>query len=55
MIESLILQNFRCFHKHEIPFREKTIIVGKNNAGKSSIIEALRLVSIVSERFRYGS
>lgn len=55
MIESLLLQNFRCFNRHEIPFREKTIIVGKNNAGKSSIIEALRLVSIISERFQYLS
>src|SRR5258708_14218498 len=53
MIDNLLLQNFRCFHKHQIPFREKTIIVGRNNAGKSSIIEGLRLVSIIAERFRY--
>jgi energy-coupling factor transporter ATP-binding protein EcfA2 len=50
MIETITLQNFRCFNKHEIPFREKTIIVGRNNAGKSSIVEALRLVTIVAER-----
>ena len=53
MISTLTLQNFRCFRSHEISFREKTIIVGKNNAGKSSIIEALRLVSIVADRFRH--
>lgn len=50
MIESLVLENFRCFRRHEIPFREKTIIVGRNNAGKSSIVEALRLVTIIAER-----
>jgi energy-coupling factor transporter ATP-binding protein EcfA2 len=50
MIESLVLENFRCFRQHEIPFREKTIIVGRNNAGKSSIVEALRLVTIIAER-----
>src|SRR5690606_9349495 len=31
-------------------FKEIAIIVGKNNAGKSTIIESLRLVSIVSTR-----
>jgi predicted ATPase len=50
MIETLLLENFRCFNRHEIPFREKTIIVGRNNAGKSSIVEALRLVTIIAER-----
>src|SRR5689334_4357182 len=50
MIDSLVLENFRCFRCHEIPFREKTIIVGRNNAGKSSIVEALRLVTIIAER-----
>lgn len=35
-----------------IPLREKTIIVGRNNAGKSTIAEALRLVSIVADRYR---
>ena len=50
MIDNLVLENFRCFRRHEIPFREKTIIVGRNNAGKSSIVEALRLVTIIAEK-----
>jgi hypothetical protein len=29
-----------------------TLIVGRNNAGKSSLVEALRLLSIVTTRFR---
>jgi energy-coupling factor transporter ATP-binding protein EcfA2 len=52
MIARLILHNFRGFEQHEIPFRDRTIIVGKNNAGKSTIVEALRLISIVVSRYR---
>jgi hypothetical protein len=47
VLSRLTLQNFKCFSHHEIPFRQLTIIVGRNNAGKSTIIEALRLVSLV--------
>lgn len=50
MLKQLKLENYRCFDKHQIEFKEIAIIVGKNNAGKSTIIEALRLVSIVSTR-----
>ncbi len=50
MLKKLKLENYRCFDNHQIEFKEIAIIVGKNNAGKSTIIEALRLVSIVSTR-----
>jgi hypothetical protein len=52
MLTQLTLRNFRGFEQHEIPFHDRTIIVGKNNAGKSTIVEALRLVSIVVSRYR---
>jgi energy-coupling factor transporter ATP-binding protein EcfA2 len=35
-----------------VPFRPCTIIVGRNNAGKSTLVDALRLVSIVTTRYR---
>jgi energy-coupling factor transporter ATP-binding protein EcfA2 len=50
MLAKIILSNYRCFEKHEISFRELSIAVGKNNAGKSTFIEALRLISIVMTR-----
>ncbi len=50
MITRLRLINFRCYDQHEVPFNKVTIIVGKNNAGKSTLIEALRLISLVSKR-----
>lgn len=50
MLVELELENYRCFNKHKMDFKSTVIIVGQNNAGKSTIIEALRLVSIVASR-----
>lgn len=50
MLKELELENYRCFDKHKVSFKDTSIIVGENNAGKSTIIEALRLVSIVTSR-----
>jgi GTP-binding protein EngB required for normal cell division len=50
MLRQLHLQNFRCFDDHTITFESNTVVVGKNNAGKSSVIETWRLVSAVVNR-----
>lgn len=50
MLKNLQLENYRCFDSHNINFKNTTIVVGKNNAGKSTMIEALRLISIVANR-----
>ncbi len=52
MLERIIIENYRCYNHHEIEFKNLTIIVGKNNAGKSTMVEALRLVSLALSRFR---
>lgn len=52
MITELHLTNFRGFEKHIVPLKPFTVIVGRNNAGKSTIVEALRLVSIVVGRYK---
>ncbi|NQT82118.1 AAA family ATPase [bacterium] len=52
MLKELHLKNFRGFEDHLLPIRPTTVIVGRNNAGKSSIAEALRLLSIVVNRHR---
>jgi hypothetical protein len=44
------MQNYRCFDDHTILLEPTTVAVGKNNAGKSSVIEALRLVAAVVNR-----
>jgi len=52
MIEKLKLKNFRCFEDYEIEFDKFNVIVGKNNAGKSTVIDAIKLISNVR---RYAS
>jgi energy-coupling factor transporter ATP-binding protein EcfA2 len=53
MLKSLRLANFKGFENHLLPLRPTTVVIGPNNAGKSTIIEALRLVSIVVNRLPY--
>jgi predicted ATPase len=52
MLKKLKLKNFRCFEDYEIEFDKFNVIVGKNNTGKSTLIDALKLVSNVR---RYAS
>lgn len=51
LLRKIIIQNYRCYENHEIDFHDLSIVVGKNNAGKSTLVEALRLVSLASSRF----
>ena len=50
MLTSLRLENFRCFKDYTVPLRPTTVIVGRNNAGKSTVVEALRLISLIVSR-----
>ena len=52
MLSRLRLQNYRGFDDHTINFRPMTVIVGQNNAGKTTIVEALRLLSTVVLRYK---
>jgi ABC-type multidrug transport system ATPase subunit len=52
MITKLRLGNFRGFDDHVLPLGPTTVVVGQNNAGKTTIVEALRLVSMVTVRYR---
>lgn len=46
MIDTIQLENYRCFENTKIKIKQTAIFVGKNNAGKSSLIEAFRLVAM---------
>lgn len=52
MLRELKIRNFRGFADHRLPLKELTVIVGKNNAGKTTLVEALRLLSIVVSRYK---
>ncbi len=53
MLRSVELRNYRGFSRHTVPLRDTTIIVGGNNAGKSTLIEALKVISIVASRAQF--
>jgi energy-coupling factor transporter ATP-binding protein EcfA2 len=55
MLRRLEIENFRGFNKHEMPLNTVTLIVGRNNAGKSTVVEALRLVALVVGRYKHLS
>ncbi len=43
-IVSLDIQNFRCIKQAHIAFKSQTVLVGDNNCGKSTVLEAIDLV-----------
>lgn len=49
-LSTVSFKNFRCFEEHEVIVGNKSLLVGKNNAGKSTCIEGLRLISLVTQR-----
>lgn len=52
MITNLKIENYKGYLNHEIEFRDLNIVVGKNNAGKTTLVEALRLVSLITKRYK---
>jgi energy-coupling factor transporter ATP-binding protein EcfA2 len=53
MLKSLTLENFKCFKKYKIDFDKFNLLVGKNNVGKSTVVDALKLISNVTRYARY--
>ncbi len=52
MLKEFVLENYRGFKNHQLPLKDLTVIVGKNNAGKTTLVEALRLLSIIVSRYK---
>ena len=50
MLERLELENYRGFSEHAFDLRQSSVIVGYNNAGKSTIVEALRILGVITAR-----
>lgn len=45
MLKSVDLKNFRGFRDHTVDFTPFCLLIGQNNAGKTTLIEALRVLS----------
>ena len=51
-LEKIQLRNFKCFSNHTVYFNNITVAVGQNNAGKTTMIEALRILGLATARFK---
>lgn len=52
MIKKLLIKNFRCFDNTTVIFQDTSILIGKNNAGKSTLIEALKIIATVVRKYK---
>jgi AAA15 family ATPase/GTPase len=52
MLTELRISNFRCYTDTTIHFNGTSILVGKNNAGKSTSIEALKIISTIVRKYK---
>ncbi len=50
VLRSLSLRNFRGFSDHRVDFGKESILIGRNNAGKTTVVEALRVLSVCQAR-----
>jgi AAA15 family ATPase/GTPase len=49
MLKSLKIKNFRCFEEFDLPqFGRVNLLVGKNNSGKTSVLEAIHILDSFS-------
>jgi AAA15 family ATPase/GTPase len=56
MLKSLIIENFRCFPHFELSnLGRVNLLVGKNNSGKSSLLEALQFLSSQDNVDEFGN
>ncbi len=54
MLTSVRLVNFKGFQDRRIEFRRFSVVIGRNNAGKSSAFEAISILSNVISKFASG-
>lgn len=46
MIKSISLKNFRGYRDHTVEFTPFCLLIGQNNAGKTTLVEALRIAAV---------
>ncbi len=54
MFKQIQLSNFRGFQEHTAELGKVSVLVGRNNAGKSSLIESIRLIATLLKRMQSG-
>lgn len=52
MIKKLIIKNFRCYENTTISLQKTSLLVGRNNAGKSTLIEVLKVIATIVRKYQ---
>ncbi|MDG3045311.1 AAA family ATPase [Bacillus sp. B6(2022)] len=43
IIEEMRIRNYKCYESVDVKFKKSSLILGANNSGKTSLLEALKL------------
>lgn len=54
MLTGLTIQNFRCFRRVSVPLRPLTVLIGKNDTGKTSFLHAIEALAQYEERLNHA-
>ena len=54
-LTSVNIKNYKCFHRVSFNVHEINILIGENNAGKSTAIEAIKLIAYGIEKLKTGN
>lgn len=53
MLKEIAIKNYKCFKNNTIEFKDKNnIIIGENNAGKSTLLEVIRIINLSINKLR---
>ncbi len=53
-LKSINIKNFKCFKNTSFSLKDINILIGENNAGKSTVIEAIKLLAFGVEKANLG-
>ena len=53
-LKSINIKNYKCFSNVSFRLKDINVLIGENNAGKSTIIEAIKLIAFGIEKANLG-
>ena len=55
MIKSIYIDNFKILNDFRLDFEPVTVLIGENSVGKSTVLQALELLSYFTQGKKYGT
>lgn len=54
-LKSISIKNYKCFKNVSFRLKDTNILIGENNAGKSTAVEALKLIAFAIDKLHTGN